>query len=70
MLRALLAGEDHSPRRDVVLLNSAAALATEHGDFQAALAEARQSLEFGAALAKLEALVAFSQKLAQGTLVQ
>ena len=29
ILRALLADEDHSARRDVVLLNSAAALAAE-----------------------------------------
>ena len=35
MLRAVLAGEDRSPRRDVVLLNAAAALALEDGDFDA-----------------------------------
>jgi anthranilate phosphoribosyltransferase len=64
ILRALLAGEDTSPRRDVVLLNSAAALALEHGDFPAALAEAGQALNSGAALAKLEALVAFSGQIA------
>jgi anthranilate phosphoribosyltransferase len=62
MLRALLCGEDTTPRRDVVLLNSAAALATEHGDFAAALEAATRSLESGAALQKLESLVAFSQK--------
>ncbi len=66
MLRALLRGEDRGPRRDVVLLNSAAALATEHGDFAAALEEARQSLDSGAALDRLESLVVFSQKLAGG----
>lgn len=60
MLRDLLAGVDDSPRRDVVLLNSAAALAAESGDFRTALAEAEQSLFSGAALAKLEELVAFS----------
>lgn len=62
MLRALLCGEDNSPRRDVVLLNSAAALATEHGDLPAALDEAVRSLESGAALEKMEALIAYSQK--------
>jgi anthranilate phosphoribosyltransferase len=62
MLRALLCNEDHSARRDVVLLNSAAALATEHGDFSAALDAAANSLASGAALQKLEALIAFSQK--------
>jgi anthranilate phosphoribosyltransferase len=67
MMRALLTGQDRSPRRDVVLLNSAAALATESGDFPAALAEATRSLESGAALAKLDALASFSQSIAQQT---
>lgn len=62
ILRRLLEGGDRSPRRDVVLLNSAAALATEDGDFRQALNEARQSLDSGAALGKLEELVALSQK--------
>jgi anthranilate phosphoribosyltransferase len=65
ILRSLLCGDDQSPRRDVVLLNSAAALATAHGDMDLALAEARRSLDSGAALAKLDALVALSQKLNQ-----
>jgi anthranilate phosphoribosyltransferase len=69
MLRSLLCGEDQTPRRDVVLLNSAAALATDHGDFALALDEARQSLDSGAALGKLEALVALSQKLGQSQAV-
>ncbi len=64
MLRALLRNEDRSPRRDVVLLNSAAALATEHGDFHAALQEAQVSLDTGAALERLESLTAFSQQIA------
>jgi len=62
ILRALLACEDTSPRRDVVLLNSAAALALEHGDFQSALAQAELSLDSGAALGKLDGLVSFSQQ--------
>ncbi len=49
MMRALLSGQDRTPRRDVVLLNSAAALATETGDFPSALVEARAALESGAA---------------------
>lgn len=65
MLRALLSGLDSSPRRDVVLLNSAAALATRHGDFNLALQEAEKSLSSGAALAKLDLLITFSQKIAQ-----
>lgn len=65
ILRALLQGEDTSPRLDVVLLNSAAALASEHGDFRAALIEARRSIETGAALARLDALIAFNQAFHQ-----
>lgn len=65
ILRALLAGQDSSARVDVVLLNSAAALATEHGDFVAALREARYSLESGAALARLDAFIDFTRSAAQ-----
>ncbi len=64
LLEALLRGEDRSPRRDVVLLNAAAALAAEDGDFPAALEAARASLESGAALEKLHALRAVSQQAA------
>jgi purine-nucleoside phosphorylase len=64
LLRGVLAGEDESTRRDVVLLNAAAALALEDGDFCRGLAAARQSLESGAALASLEALIVTSQSLA------
>jgi anthranilate phosphoribosyltransferase len=70
MLRALLCGDDKSPRRDVVLLNSAAALATETGDFAAGLDAARQSLDSGAALSMLDTLAAFSQQFSQTKLVQ
>jgi len=72
MLRDLLAGGDDSPRRDVVLLNAAMALATQHGDVGRALADATNSLESGAALARLDTLVAYSQALAlrQPVLVQ
>jgi anthranilate phosphoribosyltransferase len=65
ILRGLLNGEDTGPRRDVVLLNSAAALATRHGDFRLALQEANESLSSGAALTKLDSLISLSQKLAQ-----
>ena len=64
ILRGLLNGSDQSIRRDVVLLNSAAALATRHGDFRAALEEATVSLSSGAALAKLDGLITYSQELA------
>jgi len=64
MLRSLLSGEDESPRRDVVVLNAAAALASESGDFPTAIAEAQQSLDSGAALAKLNNLIMKSQSFA------
>lgn len=67
ILRTLLEGKDENPRRDVVLFNAAAALATEDDDFSAALDEARQSLESGAALARLEHLRQVSQSFAQAT---
>jgi anthranilate phosphoribosyltransferase len=63
ILRTLLKGEDQSPRRDVVLLNAAIALAAETGDVKAGLEDACQSLDSGAALEKLETLAAYSQKL-------
>ncbi len=64
ILRSVLSGQDDSPRRDVVLLNAAAALATEHHNFASALQEASLSLESGAALAKLETLVDYTQQMA------
>jgi anthranilate phosphoribosyltransferase len=63
-MRSLLSGQDESACKDVVLLNAAAAVATVSGDFGSALSEARTSLESGAALAKLDALLALSQKYA------
>ena len=65
ILRELLSGRDTSPRRDVVLLNSAAALAVQTGDFPGALAAADKSLRSGAALDRMERMVAFSQQAVQ-----
>jgi anthranilate phosphoribosyltransferase len=65
ILHALLSGEDRSPRRDVVLLNAAAAIASIDGDMQSALSGAENSLDSGAALASLQALVSMSQAFAQ-----
>jgi anthranilate phosphoribosyltransferase len=64
ILRRTLSGEDQTPRRDVVLLNAAAALATRLGDLGQALSEARRALDSGVALAKLDELIAFSRQLA------
>lgn len=65
MMRDLLTGKLNGARRNAVLLNAAGALAAETGDFQTALDEAAASLDSGAALAKLDALVEFSQSFAQ-----
>jgi anthranilate phosphoribosyltransferase len=63
-LLAVLRGDDPGPRRDVVLLNAAQALATRHGDLRLGLEEARQSLFSGAALAKLQGLIEYSHAFA------
>ncbi|MBN2115103.1 MAG: anthranilate phosphoribosyltransferase [Anaerolineales bacterium] len=64
MMRELLSSTPsavNGARRESVLLNAAAVLAAETGDFKAGLVEARESLDSGKALAKLNALVEFSQ---------
>lgn len=77
LLRDLLAGRDVSPRRDVVLLNAAAALTVDrcdladnpHEALAEGLTEAERSLASGAALSKLDGLIAMSQRLAQEQMV-
>lgn len=49
----ILNGADQGPRRDIVLLNAAAALSVETKDFHSGLAEAKQSIDSGAADAML-----------------
>ena len=61
MMRDLLSNKLNGARRDAVLLNAAAALAAESGDYKSALEETQASLESGNALAKLSALVEYSQ---------
>ena len=51
-------------RRSAVVLNAAAAIAADSGDLPAAVTEAEQALVSGAALAKLEALIGYSQRFA------
>jgi len=63
MMRELLSGKLRGAIRDAVLLNAAAALAAESGEFTAALAESAAALESGAALQKLTALVEFTQSI-------
>jgi anthranilate phosphoribosyltransferase len=63
IMRNILNGKDKSPRRDIVLLNAAMALATESGEFISGLISARASLDEGAALEKFDNLIEFSQSL-------
>jgi len=67
LVRAVLAGE-HGPRRDVVLMNAAAALlaAGEVIDLAAGVVRARESIDSGRALSSLDRLVATSARLAGG----
>jgi len=64
MMRDLLGNTPpavNGARRDAILLNTAGALAAETGDFKSALEEAKEALDSGKALAKLNALVEYSQ---------
>lgn len=63
IMRNLLSNRLNTPLTDVVLLNAAAALAVESGDLAAGLTEARESLNSGAALSKLEGLAAHSKRI-------
>ena len=65
ILRGVLSGEDASPRRDLVLLNAAAALAADSGDLKTGLVEAEESIRSGAALSRLDALIRVSNQVAQ-----
>jgi anthranilate phosphoribosyltransferase len=53
----VLSGKDQGPRRDIVLLNAAAALALSCDDLAAGLEEARESIDEGHALRTLEAWI-------------
>ena len=60
--RKILAGEK-GPKRDVVLLNTAAALVAcqKAADVKAGITQAEQAIDSGAAMGKLEALVAYTR---------
>ena len=60
ILRGVLSGSLNGSRKSAVLLNAAAALGAETGNLHQGLTLAKESLESGAALAKLDALVNFS----------
>jgi anthranilate phosphoribosyltransferase len=61
-IRAIFSGADGG-RRDAILLNAAGAIAAagHAADLREGLARAREALESGAALERLDALVAYSQ---------
>jgi anthranilate phosphoribosyltransferase len=58
----ILSGQDQGPRRDIVLLNAAAALTPHNGDWIAGLTQARQSIDSGAALDTLNKWIALTKK--------
>jgi anthranilate phosphoribosyltransferase len=62
--RGILSGKIQGPKRDAVLLNAAAGLSTECGDWEAGLQEARESIDSGAALHVLDAFVKKTQSFA------
>ena len=68
IIRAVLGGEP-GPRRDIVLMNAAAALVAgaRARDLKDGVAVAAQSIDSGAARGKLEALITLSRRLAEGT---
>jgi anthranilate phosphoribosyltransferase len=63
-VRAILSGEEQGPKRDIVLLNSAAALvaADKAADVREGLALARESLRSGKAQERLVGMVAASRQ--------
>jgi anthranilate phosphoribosyltransferase len=63
ILRGVLSGSLNGTRKNAVLLNASAALAAESGDLREGFALARESLESGAALKKLDELVEFCAKV-------
>jgi anthranilate phosphoribosyltransferase len=65
ILRGILTGEIDSAKRDVILLNAGAALvaAGKADDFKDGIALAASIIDSGKALAKLDALIAYSQEL-------
>jgi len=64
--RDVLAGKDRGSRRDVVLLNAAAALVAggAAADLEEGIARAAASIDSGAALRALEGLISYSQSVA------
>lgn len=66
-LRAILSGNDDSPRTDVVLLNAAAALSLLEGGLNTGLDMARDALESGAALEKLDQMISYTNSIGKAS---
>jgi anthranilate phosphoribosyltransferase len=64
MTLAILSGADRGPRRDIVLLNAAAAVSLERDDMREALQKVETAVDSGAALAMLEAWLAKTRSFA------
>jgi anthranilate phosphoribosyltransferase len=66
LLRGVLSGKDRGPRRDIVLANAAAALVAAGlcDTLPEGVARAGEVIDAGAALSKLDALVAFTKEAA------
>ncbi len=58
----ILNGKDQGPRRDIVLLNSAAVLSLDGSDWQTCLNAASDSIDSGAAFATLKEWIAKTNK--------
>ena len=64
--REIVGGYDRGPRRDIVLLNAAAALSLESGDWAAGLAAATRAIDSGAALQTLDNWVGMTNSFEAG----
>lgn len=65
IIRNVLGGDDRGPKRDIVLLNAAAALVTAEkaADFPTGWAMAAELIDSGVALSKLESFIATTNRL-------
>jgi anthranilate phosphoribosyltransferase len=64
--REIVGGYDRGPRRDIVLLNAAAALSLESGDWAAGLAAATRAIDSGAALQTMDNWVGMTNSFEAG----
>ena len=65
--QGILSGEDRGPRRDIVLLNAAAVLTLDTGDWTDGLSRAAASIDNGAALHTLQNWVAMTNSFRAGS---